>query len=1165
MFLGSKLNVLVANLLANDTDADGDTLSITSVSATNGTATLDTATGIITFRRAPGYVGPATIDYVVSDGYGGTDTGTVNLTVTSVVNLSTVATGSTLPVGVSGFAMNGEVSTDQAGFSVSSAGDVNGDGLADIILSALNGDGNGTNSGKSYVIFGSTNTTSFDLNNLGTRGFAINGQAAFDLASFSVSSAGDVNGDGLSDLIIGAYLADVDLDNNGLALNLSEDAIGKAYIVFGKASNTPVNLSSVAGGTDGFVINGASVGENAGFSVSGAGDVNGDGFADVIVGAPRQGGDRFGAFGAGGPDGEIDQFETIRAGRSYVVFGKATTTAVDLRNVVNGNGGFAINREQFGDRSGVAVSAAGDVNGDGLGDVIVGDDWAEIDVNNNNIDDTGDLYSAGKAYVIYGKTDSMNVDLSNFVDQTIYIPLDGANDAPINRVPTAQSTNTGIPLVFSRANFNQILVTDFDAVNSPVQVTLTATAGNITLPTTSNLAFTTGDGTADTTMTFTGTTASINTALDGLIFNPTGGNATLQIITNDQGSTGNPFAVLSDTDTIAITVNGSNEAPTNRVPVYDKTPINTPLIFSTANNNQISVTDSDAGGSPVQVTLSTTNGTLSLNGTTGLSFTAGNGSANTTMTFTGTLASINAALNGMSFTPTTGFNGSTSISMTTNDQGNTGTLGPTGTTDTDTINVHVSNINSAPVVTIPVWPSINNNQTLTFNATNGTQISITDSDAGNNPLRVTIRATGGTFALIPTAGVTITGNNTATVTATGTLANLNAALNNSSFVAGAGGGTATVQVIVNDQITNNFGFTLNGPGTNGFAGRSVASAGDVNGDGLEDFLVGAPGRAPGAPAFPPTMGYTYVVFGKTDNTNLNLSALGTNGFALNGEVDGDRNGFAVSSAGDVNGDGLDDLIVGAALGTGNGTGSGKTYIVFGKTTSTALNLASVAAGNGGFVIQGEAAGDVSGRSVSSAGDMNGDGYADLLVGAPGSDTTGSDAGKGYVIYGGDFTASVTQQGTTAVDILTGTAAADIMVGGAGNDQINGAGGADVLNGGAGNDTLTISDLTFRRIDGGLGTDTLALTGLSLDLTSIRDPRIKGIEQIDLTTGNNTLTLNRLEILNLSPNSNSLQVLGNAGDVVNASGFVAGVTAGGFTTYTQAGATLFVQTGVTVNI
>src|SRR2546425_1283148 len=150
-------------------------------------------------------------------------------------------------------------------------------------------------------------------------------------------------------------------------------------------------------------------------------------------------------------------------------------------------------------------------------------------------------------------------------------------------------------------------------------------------------------------MTFTGTVANINTALNGLSFAPTAnfnGAASLQLVTNDQGNSGAGGA-LSDTDNVAITVNAINDAPVNSVPAAQSTNEDTALVFSSGNSNQIAIGDVDAGSSSVQVTLSATNGTITLSGTSGLTFSTGDGTADATMTFTGTVANINTALNGL--------------------------------------------------------------------------------------------------------------------------------------------------------------------------------------------------------------------------------------------------------------------------------------------------------------------------------------------------------------------------------------------------------------------------------------------------------------------------------------------------------------------------------------
>jgi hypothetical protein len=152
-------------------------------------------------------------------------------------------------------------------------------------------------------------------------------------------------------------------------------------------------------------------------------------------------------------------------------------------------------------------------------------------------------------------------------------------------------------------------------------------------------------------------------------------------------------------------------------------------------------------------------------------------------------------------------------------------------------------------------------------------------------------------------------------------------------------------------------------------------------------------------------GSSYVVFGRTGGFDaaINLSALdGSNGFRLDGATERDESGSAVAAAGDINGDGIDDLIVGAYRADPNGlTYAGSSYVVFGRTGGfdAAVNLSTLD-GSNGFRLDGVAAYDYSGLAVSAAGDINGDGIDDLIIGAYGADPNGvSNAGSSYVVFG----------------------------------------------------------------------------------------------------------------------------------------------------------------------
>jgi hypothetical protein len=239
-------------------------------------------------------------------------------------------------------------------------------------------------------------------------------------------------------------------------------------------------------------------------------------------------------------------------------------------------------------------------------------------------------------------------------------------------------------------------------------------------------------------------------------------------------------------------------------------------------------------------------------------------------------------------------------------------------------------------------------------------------------------------------------------------------------------------------------------------------------------------------------------------------------------------------------------------------------VVWGKTSGSAIDLANVANGTGGFVIYGQSWGENSGYSISSAGDVNGDGLADLIIGAYKSSPAGiSSAGRSYVVFGKTDTKAIdlsdivsgigspvsfSYNGTDGANNYTGTSASEIILGGAGNDTLSGAGGTDVLLGGQGNDLLIInaSNITrlqasplvtadpagfnyyqLARVDGGGGIDTLAVTGgASLNLTLIKQialtnpeigSRISSIEKLDLATDTaaNTLTISLKDVVDMS--------------------------------------------------
>jgi hypothetical protein len=184
-------------------------------------------------------------------------------------------------------------------------------------------------------------------------------------------------------------------------------------------------------------------------------------------------------------------------------------------------------------------------------------------------------------------------------------------------------------------------------------------------------------------------------------------------------------------------------------------------------------------------------------------------------------------------------------------------------------------------------------------------------------------------------------------------------------VAGASEFSAVIEL---SSLDGNSGFRLDGVHEEERSGYSVGAAGDVNGDGVDDLIIGAPRAGPHGDL----SGSTYVVFGQAAGfpATFALSTLdGRNGFRLDGGEPFSRTGYSVAGAHDVNGDGFDDLIIGTRYAT-------PTYVVFGKPSGfpAAINLSTLD-GSNGFRLEG------SGFSVAAAGDVNGDGLDDVIIGA----------------------------------------------------------------------------------------------------------------------------------------------------------------------------------------
>jgi hypothetical protein len=663
--------------------------------------------------------------------------------------------------------------------------------------------------------------------------------------------------------------------------------------------------------------------------------------------------------------------------------------------------------------------------------------------------------------------------------------------------------------------------------------------------------------------------------------------------------------------TAEVQFGGVNDAPVNSVPVAQTINEDTALVFSTGNGNQISVSDVD--NTSHTVTLTATHGSVSLNGISGLTFITGDGTADGTMTFSGLDSDINAALNGLSFIGDADYNGAATVQIQTTDG---------LATDTDTINI-----------TIDAVVDIAADSDTTDEDTAVTTDVLANDDFEGTPLvtGITQGANGsvvnngdGTVTYTPNADFNGTDSYTYTVTSGGVTETATVDVTIDAVVDIVADSLTTNE---NTAITANVITGTNGASADNFedAGRAITSVTQGTNGSVTFLANGSVTYTPntnfnGSDSF----SYTVTSGGVTETATVNVTVNAANAAPLanddvwvlsdgtlitagiipaswftNNDTDTDGDPLFVTAVTGLpagltaNFDGSGHLtdITGTSPaaatynfsytlsdGTTSDSGSVKLIVVNVTSNADSIDLSVVAPGGYDFsYINSEPGVDVLTGETTF---VNGTAGIDNFVGGNGNDILNGNAGNDIldgasnddVVNGGDGN-----------DILFGGNNVDTLNGDAGNDVLDGGAGNDILNGGNDNDILVFdpSDALSAAAtiyNGGAGEDTLRFdgSGQSLNLLTVPQTTIQNIENIDLTgAGNNTLTLNVADVLDLSSTTNQVIVLGNAGDVVNSTGqgWVAGANQviGGqtYAAYSKVSgvdiATLLIDTDVTRNV
>ncbi|WP_348799757.1 HYR domain-containing protein [Flavobacterium adhaerens] len=845
--------------------------------------------------------------------------------------------------GINGFKIFGEKTTREAGFSVNSAGDVNNDGIDDFIIGAPDNYNPWYGPAKIYkiihgaafVVFGRASgfPPNIDLGLLnGTNGFIVRN----DTPTTNFPKTGyDVSsaGDVNGDGIDDFMISDPTRHSPSTTSTFYNQELGHTYVIFGKSSGfTPEFNLSSLDGTNGFVLIGNANFENAGESIAPLGDINGDGYDDIAI---------------------ITRGSGSVNGKCYVIYGKNGNFPAAIKVAdINGTNGFVIHGDATAGKIGQKVAALGDVNGDGIPDIGLGSYYS----------------SQYKKFVIFGRN-------TNFPASFSVSQLNGTNGFVIENSETNLSSHLGVAKAgdINNDGFNDIAITkDYilfgKSTFSPLVdlKDLDGTNGFKILNGGYGESFGYGGDFNDD-------------GIDDYVFNGSANSTYLLFGKGNWGATADLFT-LPKNEFLRIQRPYGDDSSVNFAGDINKDGISDLIIGNSFNSSHTSLKVNRNPGSAYVLygkKIADTEKPVIANCPTEKVLGIGDPIPDykTIVTITDN-CDIKPVF---TQTPAAGiiYTGAESeIKLTATDA--------SGNEAVCTFNLIIA-ADEPPVMECPV------NQELYANSMLPNYVhflkTITDDTTQLNKL---------TFTQTPAAGTLFTSDTDVTITVKDKAGNTTSCTFTVKLKTGGFDIDCKTTTIDINQLNGTNGFTILGeePGTR--TGFSTTRIGDVNGDGITDFIIGAPGDW--------GFGRAYVVFGTKTGfpASLNVANLnGLNGFKI---IDSDltpprRTGFDVNDAGDINGDGINDLMLSDPNKYTEGIfHAGRVYIIYGRATAFPAQFdVATLNGSNGFTILGKTKDEVLGYGIANVGDFNNDSFDDIGI-VSHNEGSGS-IKKCYILFG----------------------------------------------------------------------------------------------------------------------------------------------------------------------